>query len=123
MRTILMCAFLGLPLSGCVETVARASVEASYLADSASNYVHEVHLVRQWVRFECMEIFKDRVRKARSEGKPEEATALLVAGYPPVVTVSILREIYKDPKSILSTPFGCSTLPEAEPEAGDVEPE
>lgn len=106
-RILALCAFLGLPLSGCVETVARATVEASYLADTATNYAHDVHMVRQWIRMRCFEKLMGAVAKLDAEGKQEEGTALLIRSYPGVVTISILKEVYKDPKSILSTPFGC----------------
>ncbi len=104
----------GMALEGCAETVSRGIVEASYLADTATNYVHEVHSARLWFRMECFEIFKERVKELRDANEPMEASALLIAGYPQLVTVSILRGIYKDKKSILSEPFGCLTPPEDE---------
>lgn len=107
MRIILMCVFLGLPISGCAEAISRGYVEASYLADTATSYAHEVHMVRQWIRMRCFEKLMGAVAKLDAEGKQEEGTAMLIRSYPGVVTVSILREVYKDKASILSKPFGC----------------
>ncbi len=113
MKRFIMLSLTILTLTGCVELISRASVEAGYLATAASNIAHENHLVRQWVRGQCLEIFKDRIRKLLGEGKPDEATVLLIAGYPSLVTVSILKKVYKNQESILSVPFGCAVLPES----------
>lgn len=110
-KTIL-CVLLPLILGSCTQIAAQATVEAGYLIDAASAIAHENHMVRQWVRAQCLEIFKVRVAKLRGEDKPDEATALLVAGYPSLITVSILKKVYKNPESILGVPFGCAMSPE-----------
>ncbi len=92
-------------LSGCVAAAGRAVTEAGYVAGAASDYVREAHDLRRWIRQQCFDLLKTEIRALGDD--TEKIRELLVASYPPLVTIGILREAKDDSQSILSTPFGC----------------
>jgi hypothetical protein len=99
-------AFSPLTLSGCIEAGARLVGEATYLADSASAYVREVHDLRRWIREQCFELLKTEIRVLGDD--TTKIRDLLRASYPSLVTVEIVRDVKDEPRSVLSVPAGCA---------------
>ncbi len=98
----------GMALEGCAEFGARGLTALTYAADEARDYVQENNKVREWIRQECFDRLKTRLKKLDVEEKFEEGDALLISSYPGLVTVSVLRAAAEEGiKSILSEPFGC----------------
>ncbi len=98
---IVAVALLG--LGGCVEIAGRAMVEGAYLADSASDYVREVHDLRRWIREQCRDLLKAEIKTAGDD--PDKVRQLLIDSYPPLVTVGVVRDVKAG--SVLSVPVGC----------------
>lgn len=106
---IFLAMFSILVLGGCAGTGARVITEGVYLIDAASDYVHENHALRRWVRGKCFELLQQRIKKLDQDGDIDGANELLISSYPPVVTLGIIKNYKNDSSSLLSIPFGCYT--------------
>ncbi len=94
-------------LGGCAQVGAKAIVEGTYLINAASEYVHENHTLRRWIRVKCFELMRQKIKKLDREGDMDGVNELLVASYPPVVTLEMIKSYKNDLLSLSPIPFGC----------------
>ncbi len=102
---------LALLLTGCAETVAKLAVDASYLHDTASNYVREVHSFRQFIRAECKASLVREIDQVRQERDEAALREVLRRHYPGLVSVDLFMNLRDDPNSILADALGCGIKP------------
>ena len=114
MRSLLYIPVIGLALAlgGCAETGARLLTDATYLHESASAYVREIHDLRRFVRAECRASMVREIDSLREEGDETVLRRMLAANYPGLVTVDIITG--DDLTGVLSSPPGCGTGARAE---------
>ncbi len=105
---VLAIVLTGLLLSGCVQTGATLSAEATYLLGAAIDYTHRVHDKRRSIEEQCWLSVMREIDVLRKNGGTEQAVrVLLLKSYPELVTLALLKKIRDDPNSILSLPPGC----------------
>ena len=96
-----------LGLGGCAEFLARAMMDATYLQVTASEYVREVHGLRQFIRQECRASLMREVDKLKLTGDEEALREVLAKSYPGLVTVKLYKTARGDQESVLSRAPGC----------------
>ena len=100
---------LPLVLGGCMggDFLARAYIDAAYLQITASDYVREVHALRQMIRQECEASLLRSIHELRDANDEEGLRKLLAKSYPDLVTVGMFKAARDDQESILSKALGC----------------
>ena len=97
-----------LALGGCAGSFgAQALVDAAYLQMTASEYVREVHAVRQMIRRECEASLMRSIQKLKGSGSETALRKLLAKSYPDLVTVGMFKAARDVQESILSKAPGC----------------
>ncbi len=107
MRNII---FLGLALvlNGCAEWGARLMQDAALAHQLSIEYVMENATYRQNIRRMCWESLVREADKMRAADGDESAfRAMLVATYPPLVTISVAKEASEGAGSVLAYPYVC----------------
>ena len=96
-------------LSGCIggEFFARMVADAAYLQVTASEYVREVHALRQLIRQECRASLMREVDKLKQAGDETALREVLAKSYPDLVTVGLYKAARSGQKGALSRAPGC----------------
>ena len=96
-------------LGGCIgpEFLARLMTDAAYLQVTASEYVREVHDLRQFIRQECRASLMREVDKLKLTGDETALREVLAGSYPDLVTVGLYKAARGDQEGVLARAPGC----------------
>ena len=107
---------LALLLTGCGETLARLTVDVTYLHEAAGNYVREIHGFRQFIRAECKASLVREIDTVRQEGDEAALRALLSRNYPGLVSLEVIAQAQEGASAVLATAPGCNGADPPQPE-------